>query len=296
MMAVMNGFEVVKEDDANKICLNYENFETELEGYEVDFSVIPKDVIMDKSKGDVIAKVLVVLQTSWFAIQCVARGLPVTELELTTLGHTAYVSVVYFFWWNKPLGVVYPLTLQAKRRLKDGSDDMMGGVRAQMNDGDVNGGLELHTPLITTSTPTDPSACCCLSWRIRSGLYASSKSWHSRLISNIFAVLISGIFGAIHRLAWHSYFPSYVELLLWRISALIVTVMPTMLVVISAMPYLGDRETLMKSMLYGSASTYLVSPYICARIGLMMLCFLALRQLPFAAYQTPSWTNFIPHL
>jgi hypothetical protein len=28
MMAVMNGFEVVKEDDANKIRLNYENFET----------------------------------------------------------------------------------------------------------------------------------------------------------------------------------------------------------------------------------------------------------------------------
>ncbi|KAI9507066.1 hypothetical protein F5148DRAFT_1208293 [Russula earlei] len=40
------------------------------------------------SKGDAASKTLVVMQTGWFVMQCVARvvqGLPVTELELA--GH-----------------------------------------------------------------------------------------------------------------------------------------------------------------------------------------------------------------
>jgi len=36
--------------------------------------------------------------------------------------------------------------------------------------------------------------------------------------------------------------------------------------------------------------------YICARASLMIIAFLALRDLPFGAYQTPSWTTIIPHL
>jgi hypothetical protein len=100
---------------------------------EIDFSTITEDVIMDKSKGDMVAKLLVVMQTSWFMVQCISRvaeGLPVTELELTTLGHTIFISVVYFFWWNKPLDVRYPITLPTKRRITDHVASKVGGANS----------------------------------------------------------------------------------------------------------------------------------------------------------------------
>ncbi|KAF8644218.1 hypothetical protein AX16_008622 [Volvariella volvacea WC 439] len=49
---------------------------------------IRKNEIQDHGKGDILAKSVVVLQTSWFIAQCIARrveGLVLTELELVTL-------------------------------------------------------------------------------------------------------------------------------------------------------------------------------------------------------------------
>ncbi len=45
--------------------------------------------IVDRSKGDIISKTVVILQTTWFISQYIARlstGIPVTELEVLTLG------------------------------------------------------------------------------------------------------------------------------------------------------------------------------------------------------------------
>jgi hypothetical protein len=44
--------------------------------------------IKDKSKADVLAKVLTFLQSGWFALQCIGRGaqrLPLSELEIATV-------------------------------------------------------------------------------------------------------------------------------------------------------------------------------------------------------------------
>jgi len=68
--------------------------------------------IKDKSKSDALSKGLVVMQTTWFVIQCFARrirGLPITELELVTLAFAVLNLVTYAFWWHKPLGVQCPI-------------------------------------------------------------------------------------------------------------------------------------------------------------------------------------------
>jgi hypothetical protein len=144
MMVEMDGLKVVKEDDSKKRRINLQYCDPNL--YEIDLSTITKDDIMDKSKGDTIAKLLVVVQTSWFAIRCAARvaqGLPVTELELTTLGHTAFVAITYFFWWNKPLDVRYPIILQAKHR-KDPSRGGAGEVSGPGSSGEGEAGQEVN--------------------------------------------------------------------------------------------------------------------------------------------------------
>ncbi|KAJ3560766.1 hypothetical protein NP233_g10620 [Leucocoprinus birnbaumii] len=66
---------------------------------------ISEDEINDKSKGDFFTKLIVVIQTTWFIIQCVARWaqhLHVTELEIITLAFAILNIITYILWWNKP--------------------------------------------------------------------------------------------------------------------------------------------------------------------------------------------------
>lgn len=234
---------------------------------EINFSTITEDIIMDKSKGDMVAKLLVVMQTSWFMIQCIVRvaeGFPVTALELTTLGHTVFSSVIYFFWWNKPLDVRHPIMLQTRRKNHDVASELE--YRYQR-----------------------------MSWRVRIGSHLPDRieAWthmnsiSSWLVSAFFAI-VSATFGMIHCLGWSSHFLSHAEQILWRISALTVVALPIVA--------LADIATFKRIIRHGrviQAGKYI---YVVARISLFTLSFLALRDLPFAAYQTPSWINLIPHL
>ncbi|KAJ3570428.1 hypothetical protein NP233_g4404 [Leucocoprinus birnbaumii] len=66
---------------------------------------ISEDEINDKSKGDFFTKLIVVIQTTWFIVQCVARWvqrLHVTELEIVTLAFAILNIITYILWWNKP--------------------------------------------------------------------------------------------------------------------------------------------------------------------------------------------------
>ncbi|KAF8647249.1 hypothetical protein AX16_006827, partial [Volvariella volvacea WC 439] len=73
---------------------------------------IPEKEIRDHGKGDVLAKAIVVIQTTWFVAQCIARhtqGLVLTEIELVTLAFAALNVITYGLWWDKPLNVEYPI-------------------------------------------------------------------------------------------------------------------------------------------------------------------------------------------
>ena len=77
------------------------------DGYK-SFIMPTKAEIQDRGKSDWLAKSFVLLQTSWFVIQCIARAiehLPVTHPEIVTLAYAAMNFMIYIFWWNKPLNV-----------------------------------------------------------------------------------------------------------------------------------------------------------------------------------------------
>ncbi|KAM7213643.1 hypothetical protein V8F06_010964 [Rhypophila decipiens] len=75
---------------------------------------ISRESIQDKSKADVLAKVLIIAQASWLVLQCVMRlanKLPLATLELNTLAHAICALLSYLFWWEKPLDVAEPILL-----------------------------------------------------------------------------------------------------------------------------------------------------------------------------------------
>ncbi|KAF9008039.1 hypothetical protein BDQ17DRAFT_1323936 [Cyathus striatus] len=80
----------------------------------ISFPNVSKAVIQDKSKADGLSKFIVVAQTLWFVIQCIARhaqGLPLAQLEVTTLAIIAYTFMLSLIWWHKPFNVAQPLYL-----------------------------------------------------------------------------------------------------------------------------------------------------------------------------------------
>jgi hypothetical protein len=81
--------------------------------------------IGDKGKGNSLSKIIVLVQTTWFILQCIARKinhLPITELELVTLAFAALNFVTYALWWNKPLDVECPMRVYIEQRQGDGED------------------------------------------------------------------------------------------------------------------------------------------------------------------------------
>jgi len=128
---IMGGFSLIK--DGVETVLDYESFfellkidtaytleEREEERYrprfqepfEIAVPTITAAEIHDKARGDFLSKAIVILQSLWFIVQCIARGkqgLALTELELVTLALASLNGVMYYFWWDKPLGVKEPI-------------------------------------------------------------------------------------------------------------------------------------------------------------------------------------------
>lgn len=72
---------------------------------------LSEENIRDKSNADGTAKLLAVLQVTWFVTQSIMRrahNLPLSQLETMTLSYIPLITITYFFWWVKPRDVMTP--------------------------------------------------------------------------------------------------------------------------------------------------------------------------------------------
>lgn len=73
--------------------------------------------ITDKNKSDSLAKAIVLLQASWLIVSSIARlgyDLPVTLLEVNTIGHVICAIFIYGLWWHKPRDIKEPTVLEGR--------------------------------------------------------------------------------------------------------------------------------------------------------------------------------------
>jgi hypothetical protein len=74
--------------------------------------------INDKSKANSFAKVITCMQGGWLVIQCIARlayQLPITLLEINTIGHVLCAFAMYIFWFSKPLDINEPTVVSSDK-------------------------------------------------------------------------------------------------------------------------------------------------------------------------------------
>ena len=111
---IMGGFTLHKGGKPLRI-LAVKELEELSEAGKIEWPTITEEEIADRSKGDYLSKTIVVFQTTWFILQCIARGvygLTVTELEVVTLAFATLNGILYYFWWDKPLDVRCSIPVQ----------------------------------------------------------------------------------------------------------------------------------------------------------------------------------------
>lgn len=86
--------------------------------------------ICDKSKADVLAKSIAIIQISRFLLEAMARaanGLPISPLEYFTCAQVFCALFTYIYWFDKPIGV------QERVRVKVGEPRIVGDHRMDHN-------------------------------------------------------------------------------------------------------------------------------------------------------------------
>ena len=263
------------------------------------FIMPTKAEVKDRGKSDWLAKSLVLLQTSWFVMQCIARAverLPVTHLEIVTLAYAAMNFAIYIFWWNKPLNANRPVRVFRKSEARE--TQSRPWVREpiseaqELNWGAVGKSWEKILWLIIGAQDDDVN----LSYEDRvPKFWADDQRGDCTLIADGIVLGVGVCFGAIHCVAWFFSFPTHMELLTWRISSVAITAVP---IYIPLMFFFGIRLSIMG---FGNTVSYF-SPlsggvlYILGRAITLVLAFTSLRDLPPGAYETVRWTTFIPHV
>ena len=267
----------------------------QFDGYSESFFIPTEAEIKDKGKSDWLAKSLVLLQTSWFVTQCIARAiehLPVTHLEIVTLAYAAMNFVIYIFWWNKPLNVNRPVRVLRK----SGPGGTQPWVSEPISEARkltwkaIGNGLKTIMYFIVGSQDDDVD----LSREDRVPRFWADNTDSEELgIGNFIMLLVGVCFGAIHCIAWDFSFPTHTELLMWRISSVAITAVPIYI-------FLGLILTTLVDSMSSTADIILILPpvllYILARAVTLVLAFISLKDLPPGAYETVHWTTFIPHI
>jgi hypothetical protein len=94
--------------------------------------------IQDKSKGDGLSKTLALVQTMWFILQCISRGiekLPMAELEVATCAFAVLNFATYILWWYKPLNVSRPVLVYRDRQKEQGEAETNDGTEPRSERG-----------------------------------------------------------------------------------------------------------------------------------------------------------------
>ena len=270
--------------------------------YSESFIMPTEAEIRDKGKSDWLAKSLVLLQTSWFVMQCIARAidhLPVTHLEIVTLAYAAMNFVIYIFWWNKPLKVSRPVRVFRKSEAsvtqhQDESTTTQHSRAWELTWEEIGEGLEVIFYFIAGGQDRDVD----LRSEDRVPRFWADSSWSDAQRADIIVLGVGVCFGAIHCISWGFSFPTHTELLMWRVLCIAITAVPIYITLGYFCADRLDKMNLDKFVMPVALISILPAGilYILARAITLVLAFTSLRGLPPGAYETVHWTTFIPHV
>ncbi|KAK3370489.1 hypothetical protein B0H63DRAFT_487102 [Podospora didyma] len=253
---------------------------------------ITEQAIADKSKGELVVKLLALVQVVWLVAQMAARqhrSLSSSPLEVMTLAFAVCAFIIYILLLGHPQDVMTPIYIQADSQHVLSLGDMeaiaqLGPYRTEL-------GTDLAVP---------------------HDYHSTSKLPQLSAISNlsILSILGSGaaLFGGIHLIAWDFPFHTFNEQLLWKVSSFVTMLAPgnMILLILFAIPLekvLKKGNTYVVFLVCGwavwvlavGALVLLALALLLARFFLICEAFISLYYLPPDAYYA-TWTASAPRI
>ncbi|PON29029.1 hypothetical protein TGAM01_v202137 [Trichoderma gamsii] len=252
-------------------------------GIITDLPNIKTAEIDDKNKSDALVKVLAVMQVVWMIIQLCARVYyrhPFAPLELGTVTFSATAIILYIVEWDKPKDVNTPFYVKAAS--SPVSEDAFKAIV------EAAPFPYMQFPLVQYKHYYMPSVAF-------HETYGSLKVIDAK--SFVVAMITVVSFGGIHLLAWDLQFPTPVEGLLWKISAIMTIACPAFYGS-SHLPWwerIQKDATARERFLINGVAGFTSFFYFFARLFLITESIRSLYYLPRGAY-IATWTADFPHL
>ncbi|CCA71382.1 hypothetical protein PIIN_05321 [Serendipita indica DSM 11827] len=286
----LDEFDVIRLIETGKLCLP------------------PSIELEDKCKSDGLAKFLVVVQTLWFIAQCIARKvskLPLTELEVITLGYTLLAVAMYIAWWDKPYQVRFPVRVYqtdpkctwTQQALKRNQQELRRNQRElkQNTEGIGFWGMAAWYAMGAQEILGGPESLK------RVPMFHPGNTYGGESVSDnagiLTTIIVGTLFGAVHFFAWSSPFPSPHMQFLWRFATIVITAVPPAAVVLLLSGRLiADYVSEILGILM-MLSLFLLPPFYFVGRGItIVLALVTLAELPLDAYRDVAWSDFFPHI
>ena len=272
--------------------------------------------IWDHSKADKFAKLFACLQIFYLAMQSAGRGaqgLPVTPLEVATLGFMIPSLATFVFWWNKPVDIEVPTMISTNFTTKELLEKLSPQLYA-WRETPLDFVQKVNAPSFTSEIILKNQywpgkrRFCGPADRIRNDIFGLKYSKLDQLL--VFSVWLG--YAGTHFSAWNFSFPTRIEQLWWRISCMTmsgsmaifwVTSNRKLYLLFACLP--GVSKEKMRKVAYEQQRvsgiqifTGLVGAlaYFVARLSLIALAFSSLRSLPSGSFETVNWWLYWPHL
>ena len=192
------------------------------------FPAITETEIRNKSKQDKFQKILTLLQLGWFVQQCLGRAiqhLPVTTLELATVGLVFCTLASYYQWSHKPLDAEEATIISTQKST----------ARILIEAGNAARRPSVYTPLdfidgqsLTWSSEIQPHLRYYLRFRAGPRERPLPRTTNDTLavfgpsVDALFLLAIIITYTCIHFIAWDFHFPTQAERTIWRVTCIII--------------------------------------------------------------------------
>jgi hypothetical protein len=241
-----------------------------------------QEEIMDRSKSDMFGKFLTMVQIGYFIVEMIvrqARDLAISQLEIGVAGFVACSFFTYFFCLNKPKAVNTTFTIH---------DFGPEGIPQRVLDVQRDSAPESSFSKEDWSRFDRP---------FRNDATFGENGTLGTGPGFIILTIASVPMGAIHIIAWNYLFPSFVDLTLWRVAAVLSTATVFLFLIVAEGVEILDRRTFSRwHQILGMAILIaLIVAYFGSRLVLMVEMFRCLFFLPPEAFVT-TWTANIPHI
>ncbi|KAK3338514.1 hypothetical protein B0H65DRAFT_325185 [Neurospora tetraspora] len=283
-------------------------------------SGLPTDnEIADKSKRDWTLKSLSIIQTLWFIVSVVARlsrGYPVSLFEDITVANAICGVIEFACWFHCPQDIRLPFIVKpdipraangpstAAEREEPEEEATVEALLLVSEDAtkyEASSGPQLSVLVdISTDRPNKefpsseqpPLTQKTMKRRVSFATQpAEFRAASNSLFSSILAVF-SVLFAGIHMAVWNYSFLSVAEAWIWRGSSLALIVLGLCISLISNQ--IDERSELETAWDW----IFLINTFLypLARTMMLGVALASFRKVPARLYETPSWTQYWPHI